>query len=172
MNVGRAAAGSDSAAVLPAGRSRKRHRNVSGSPSGSVEPVPSSITIDPVNTSWSAPASAVGARLAGGSPQSGNVQRNAQMRPSVTVISPSLSASRGSSGPLAGVLRAAAMSPRSLLSMSPSKSASHFWPTAKAAWLPSTRNKVTTVAAKRETRCFTFMDPSPGLAARRWPLWF
>jgi hypothetical protein len=151
VKVGRAAAASDNAAVLPAGRSRKRHVNVSGSPSGSVEPVPSSITSEPVNTSWSGPASAVGARLPAGSPQSGSVQRNAQMRPSVTVISPSLSASRGSSGPVAGWLRAAAISARSLLSTSLSKSASHLKPAAEAAWPPNASTSVTKAAAQRPT---------------------
>jgi len=63
MKVGWAAVGSDSAAVLPSGRTVKDQRNVSESWLASDEPRPSSVTVAsvaPTTTAWSGPPSATG----------------------------------------------------------------------------------------------------------------
>ena len=49
---------------LPAGTDTSDQKNISGSPSGSLDPRPLSRTGEPRPTFWSGPASAVGARLA------------------------------------------------------------------------------------------------------------
>ncbi len=60
MNVGSALAGSSSVAVLPCGAAMIDQKNCSGSPSASLEPVPSRSTVAPWPTVWSGPASATG----------------------------------------------------------------------------------------------------------------
>ena len=58
--VGMTAAGSDNTAVLPVGRLVSDQKKLSASPSTSVEPLPSSITVSVTKTVWSGPASATG----------------------------------------------------------------------------------------------------------------
>ena len=60
VKVGCTAAGSAKLAVLPAGTLVKLHANVSGSPSMSVDPDPSSCTGSPVIVLWFRPAYATG----------------------------------------------------------------------------------------------------------------
>ena len=48
--VGITAVGSDSTAVLPAGTDVNDHEKVSGSPSTSLDPLPSSVTVSPITT--------------------------------------------------------------------------------------------------------------------------
>ena len=63
--VGMTAAGSDSIAVLPTGTAVKDQKKLSRSPSTSLEPLPSSVTVSPTRTVWSGPASATGGAFGG-----------------------------------------------------------------------------------------------------------
>ena len=110
-------------AALPAGLRTKLQRKVSGSPSGSVESLPSSVISWSVNTVWSGPASAIGGRLVGEA-HPAKVQRCVQVRASAEVILLSRSGSRGSVGPVAAWPRPFAIRLMSTLSMSPSASQS------------------------------------------------
>src|SRR5690606_22279941 len=65
-SVGVAVSAPSSAALLPLGRLTSVHAYVSASPSGSLEPEPSSTTVSPTAAVTSEPASAIGAPFAGG----------------------------------------------------------------------------------------------------------
>ena len=91
-----------STAALPTGRLTIVQRYVNKCPSGSVDAVPLSPTTSPKPAVRSGPARAVGGRLM--MPHCGLVQRLVHVAISLTVIRPSLSASRGSSLPRTGRL--------------------------------------------------------------------
>src|SRR5437867_4298824 len=63
-NVGRTAVGFTRTAPLPGGTETRLHENVSGSPSASLDALPSSITSVPTGTVWSGPALATGREFA------------------------------------------------------------------------------------------------------------
>jgi hypothetical protein len=62
-NVGCAVVGFDSVAALPAGTTVKAQRKVSGSPSTSLDALPSRVTVVPTKTVCGGPALATGGEL-------------------------------------------------------------------------------------------------------------
>ena len=81
VNAPRPSAGAFNDALLPAGRETNCQAKVSASPSGSEEPVASSVTLVPTATDWSAPAAATGGRF---SVRSSTVSGALSSRPSLT----------------------------------------------------------------------------------------